>query len=70
MGNNYKKARYTKLTGFRLSPVCKSRLEKIAAWEGVEMAAVIRRLINKEYQEHKQEIEESLKNIGTIIRKE
>ena len=60
MGNNYRQAQYTRPTGFRLSPACKSRLEKIAAWEGVDMAAVIRRLINQEYRAHKHEIEGSL----------
>lgn len=61
MGNNYRQAQYTKLTSFRLSSTIKTKLEKIAAWEGVDMAAVVRRLINQEYQAHKKEIEESLK---------
>ena len=61
MGNNYRQAQYTRPTGFRLSPAIKAKLEKIAAWEGVDMAAVVRRLINQEYQAHRQEIEDSLK---------
>jgi hypothetical protein len=60
MGNNGKQANYTKPTGFRLSPVVKDKLEKIAAWEGVDMAAVVRRLIIDEYSKNKKEIEEFL----------
>lgn len=62
MGDNSKQANYTKPTGFRLSPVIKDKLWKISAWEGVDMAAVVRRLIAEEYTRNKKEIEESLKN--------
>lgn len=58
MGDNNKRAQYTKPTGFRLSPVIKDKLEKIAQWEGVDMAAVVRRLITEEYAKNKKEIEE------------
>jgi hypothetical protein len=57
MGDNGKEAQYTKPTGFRLSPVIKEKLAKTAVWEGVDMAAVVRRLINEEYAENKADIE-------------
>jgi hypothetical protein len=62
MGDNGKEAQYTKPTGFRLSPVIKEKLAKVAVWEGVDMAAVVRRKINEEYAENKQEIEEFLQS--------
>lgn len=60
MGDNKKKAKYTAPTGFRLSPVVKEKLDKISKWEGVDMAAVVRRLINEEYARNKDEIEHIL----------
>ncbi len=62
MGDNGKRANYTKATAFRLSDVVKEKLEKISAWEGVDMAAVVRRLITEEYTSNKNEIEDFLKN--------
>lgn len=62
MGDNGKRAAYTKPTGFRLSDVVKDKLDKISRWEGVDMAAVVRRLITEEYARNKKEIEDFLKN--------
>lgn len=61
MGDNGKRANYTKPTGFRLSDIVKEKLEKISLWEGVDMAAVVRRLINEEYAKNREEIEKFLK---------
>jgi hypothetical protein len=58
MGDNGKEAQYTRPTGFRLSPVVKEKLAKVAVWEGVDMAAVVRRLITEEYADNKADIEE------------
>ena len=60
MGDNGKKATYTRPTGFRLSDVVKQKLHKISHWEGVDRAAVVRRLITEEYAKNKAEIEEYL----------
>jgi predicted DNA-binding protein len=57
MGDNGKEAQYTKPTGFRLSPVIKEKLAKVAVWEGIDMAAVVRESINEKYSENKAEIE-------------
>ncbi len=69
MGNNNKQAQYTKPTGFRLSPIVKEKLAKIAAWQGVDMAAVVRELITKEHAENKKEIEEYIKNNPEALEK-
>jgi predicted DNA-binding protein len=58
MGDNGKQSEYTKPTGFRLSPVIKEKLAKVAVWEGVDMAAIVRSLITEKYAENKAEIED------------
>jgi predicted DNA-binding protein len=51
-----------KQTPFRFAPVVKERLRKIAKYQGVDMVVVVSMLINKEYIEHKDDIEEFVKN--------
>lgn len=51
-----------KQTPFRFAQVVKERLKKISHYQGADMVVVVSMLINKEYQEHKDDIEEYIKN--------
>ncbi|OPX46422.1 hypothetical protein CLHUN_02380 [Ruminiclostridium hungatei] len=56
------KANRENQTPFRFAPIVKERLKKIAHYQGVDMVVVVSMLINKEYTDNREQIEEYLKD--------
>jgi tRNA A37 threonylcarbamoyladenosine dehydratase len=55
-------ANRTKQTTFKFAPIVKQRLRKLAHYQGIDMVFIVSALINKEYMDSKEEIEQFIKD--------